>query len=217
MAIDEAKLQAFMGKMLGDMGAAMGAALVLVGDKLGLYRAMAGAGPISSADLAQRTATDERYVREWLAAQAAAGYLDYAAESGRYLMNPEQELVFAAEGSPVFVPGAFEVIASVMRDEPKIAEAFKTGRGVGWHEHDPLLFKGTERFFRPGYNAHLLAEWIPALDGVRDKLERGATVADVGCGFGTSTILLAKAFTKSSFVGFDFPSAVARPRRPRRR
>ncbi len=124
--------------------------------------------------------------------------------AARYLMSPEQELVFAAEGSPVFVPGAFEIIASVMRDEPKIAEAFKTGRGVGWHEHDPLLFKGTERFFRPGYNAHLLAEWIPALDGVRDKLERGATVADVGCGFGTSTVLMGKAFPKSSFVGFDF-------------
>jgi len=204
MPVDEAKLQKFMEKMLGDMGAAMGAALVIVGDKLGLYKAMAGAGPISSAELAQRTGTDERYVREWLAAQAAAGYLEYDPAAQRFTLPPEQEMVFAAEGSPVFMPGAFEIIASIMRDEPKIAEAFKNGRGVGWHEHDPLLFSGTERFFRPGYAAHLVGEWIPALEGMRARLEGGIEVADVGCGRGASTILMAKAFPKSTFVGFDY-------------
>jgi SAM-dependent methyltransferase len=204
MPVDQAKLQKFMEKMIGDLGAAMGAALVIVGDKLGLYRAMAGAGAISSADLAAKTGTDERYVREWLAAQAAAGYLEYDSASQRFTLPPEQELVFAGEGSPVFVPGAFEIIASILRDEPKIAEAFKSGRGVGWHEHDPSLFSGTERFFRPGYAVHLVAEWLPALEGVRERLERGIEVADVGCGHGSSTILMAKAFPKSRFVGFDY-------------
>jgi len=204
MPVDEAKLQEFMGKMLGDLGSAMGAALVIVGDKLGLYKAVAAAGPINSVELAERTATSERYVREWLAAQAAAGYLQYDVATQRYSMTPEQELVFAAEGSPVFIPGAFEIVASVLRDEPKISEAFKSGRGVGWHEHDAALFRGTERFFRPGYTAHLIGEWLPALEGVREKLERGAAVADVGCGHGSSTILMAKAFPKSTFVGFDY-------------
>jgi SAM-dependent methyltransferase len=204
MPVDEAKLQKFMEKMVGDLGAAMGAALVIVGDKLGLYKAMAGAGAISSADLAAKTATDERYVREWLAAQAAAGYIEYDSASQRFTLPPEQELVFAVEGSPVFMPGAFEIIASILRDEPKIAEAFKSGRGVGWHEHDPSLFSGTERFFRPGYAVHLVDEWLPALEGVRTQLERGIEVADVGCGHGSSTILMAKAFPKSKFVGFDY-------------
>jgi SAM-dependent methyltransferase len=204
MPVDEAKLQKFMEKMVGDLGAAMGAALVIVGDKLGLYKAMAGAGAISSTDLAAKTATDERYVREWLAAQAAAGYIEYDSASQHFTLPPEQELVFAVEGSPVFMPGAFEIIASIMRDEPKIAEAFKSGRGVGWHEHDPSLFSGTERFFRPGYAVHLVDEWLPALEGVRDRLERGIEVADVGCGHGSSTILMAKAFPKSKFVGFDY-------------
>jgi SAM-dependent methyltransferase len=204
MPVDEAKLQKFMEKMVGDLGAAMGAALVSVGDKLGLYRAMAGAGPITSADLAKKTGTDERYVREWLAAQAAAGYIEYDSASQRFTLPPEQELVFAVEGSPVFMPGAFEIIGSIQRDEPKIVEAFKSGKGVGWHEHDVSLFSGTERFFRPSYAAHLIADWLPALEGVRDRLERGIEVADVGCGHGSSTILMAKAFPKSKFVGFDY-------------
>jgi SAM-dependent methyltransferase len=204
MPLDENKLQQFMGKMVGDMGAAMGAALVYVGDRLGLYKAMAGAGPVSSEELARRTGTNERYVREWLAAQAAAGYIEYDAASNSYKISPEQELVFAVEGSPVFVPGVFEILMAVFGDADKIIEAFRTGRGVGWHEHDPRLFSGTERFFRPGYAAHLVSEWIPALDGVREKLDQGARVADVGCGHGSSTILLAKAFAKSQFVGFDY-------------
>ena len=204
MPVDEAVLHNLLGKMVGDLGAAMGAALVIAGDKLGLYKAMAGAGPITSAELAAKTGTDERYVREWLAQQAAAGYLQYDASATRYLMTPEQEMVFANEGSLAFMPGAFEIIGAVLRDEPKITEAFKTGRGVGWHEHDPALFSGTERFFRPGYAAHLLNEWLPALDGVSAKLDRGARVADVGCGHGVTTILMAKAFPRSSFAGFDY-------------
>jgi 2-polyprenyl-3-methyl-5-hydroxy-6-metoxy-1,4-benzoquinol methylase len=204
MVRDENKLQQFMAKMVGDLGAAMGAALVYVGDRLGLYKAMAGAGPLSSEELARRTGTNERYVREWLAGQAAAGYIDYDAASDRYSISPEQELVFAAEGSPVFMPGAFEILMAVAGDADKIVEAFRTGRGVGWHEHDARLFSGTERFFRPAYAAHLLSEWIPALEGVREKLERGATVADVGCGHGSSTILMARAFPNSRFVGFDY-------------
>ena len=158
MPVDEAKLQAFMGKMIGDLGVAMGAALVIVGDKLGLYKAVAAAGSINSIELSERTGTSERYVREWLAAQAAAGYLQYDTAAQRYSMTPEQEMVFATEGSPTFMPGAFEIVGSVFRDEPKITEAFRTGRGVGWHEHDAALFSGTERFFRPGYAAHLVGE-----------------------------------------------------------
>jgi len=204
MPADNDKLHQFMGKMLDDMGAAMSAALVYVGDRLGLYKAMVGSAPVSSDELARRTTTDERYVREWLAAQAAAGYIDYDPATNRYALSPEQELVFAVEGSPVFVPGAFELLMAVFNDADKIVDSFKTGRGVGWHEHDPRLFSGTERFFRPAYAAHLVNEWIPALEGMREKLERGATVADVGCGRGASTILMAKAFPKSQFVGFDY-------------
>jgi SAM-dependent methyltransferase len=204
MAIDETALQTLVEKMLGDLGAAMGAALIVAGDKLGLYRALAGAGPVDSAELARKTGCDERYVREWLAQQAAAGYLQYQSASGRYLMTPEQELVFATEGSPAFMPGAFEIVSAVMKDEPRMREAFKNGAGVGWHEHDSALFSGTERFFRPAYAAHLLTDWLPALEGVSEKLKRGARVADVGCGHGVTTIMMAKAFPKSTFVGFDY-------------
>jgi len=213
MKVDEAKLQKFVGKMVGDLGAAMSAALVLVGDRLGLYKAMADAGPIDSAGLAARTGTNERYVREWLAAQAAADFATYDAASQRYFLTPEQAAVFADESSPAFMPGGFQIISAVFRDEPKISEAFRTGKGVGWHEHDPLLFQGTERFFRPGYAAHLVNEWIPALDGMKEKLERGAKVADVGCGHGSSTIVMARAFANSTFAGFDYhPPSIERAR-----
>jgi SAM-dependent methyltransferase len=203
MPLDEAKLNEFVGKMVGDMGAAMTAALMLIGDKLGLYKELAK-GPLTSAELARRTGTAERYVREWLAAQAAAGYVDYDAGGERYAVSPEQAMVFANESSPVFMPGFAELIASMWRDEPKITDAFKSGEGVGWHEHDACLFRGCERFFRPGYAANLVGNWLPALDGVVEKLERGARVADVGCGHGASTVIMAQAFPKSRFIGFDY-------------
>jgi SAM-dependent methyltransferase len=203
MVVDEARLNEFVGKMIGDMGGAMSGALMLVGDRLGLYKALA-AGPQSSAELAARTGTAERYVREWLSANAAAGYVGYDAESERFSLSPEQATVFADESSPVFMPGFAELLAAMWRDEPKITEAFRTGKGVGWHEHDPCLFRGTERFFRPGYAAHLVPSWLPALDGVVEKLQRGARVADVGCGHGASTIIMAQAFPSSRFLGFDY-------------
>jgi SAM-dependent methyltransferase len=212
MAVDDAKLNEFVGKMVGDMGAAMTAALIIIGDKLGLYKELA-AGPLASSELARRTGTSERYVREWLAAQAAAGYVGFDAAKQLYVLSPEQAMVFANENSPVFMPGLCEVIAAMWRDEPRITEVFKSGKGVGWHEHDSCLFRGTERFFRPGYAANLVENWLPALDGVVAKLEYGARVADVGCGHGASTIIMAKAFPKSAFVGFDYhPASIERAR-----
>jgi SAM-dependent methyltransferase len=204
MQLDQAKLDAFMGKMLNDMGATATAALVLIGDKLGLYKALAAMGPATPKALAEKTGTAERYVREWLAAQAAAGYVQYHAENGTYSMTPEQAIALADESSPAFVAGAYDVLQAMFLDEPKITSAFKSGTGVGWHEHSPCLFRGTERFFRPGYAANLVQNWLPALDGVVDKLKRGAKVADVGCGHGASTVVMAKAFPKSKFVGFDY-------------
>jgi SAM-dependent methyltransferase len=210
MAVDQAKLEQFVGKALGDIGSALTASLVVIGDKLGLYRAMAGAGPMTSKELAAKTDTTERSVREWLNAQAAAGYVEYDAASGRYTLPPEQAVALVDEESPACVLGGFQGMTAAMRAEPKVTAAFKSGKGVGWHEHDPNLFQGTERFFRPGYNANLVSTWIPALEGVREKLEKGARVADVGCGFGASTIIMAKAFPRSTFVGFDYhePSVV---------
>ena len=200
--IDEAKLQAFMGRFVGDLGAALSAALVVIGDKLGLYRAMCDGEPVSPDELAARTGTDARYVREWLSNQAAGGYVTYA--DGCFWLTPEQSLALAQEGSPAFVPGAFQLATSLIKDEEKITGAFQTGAGVGWHEHHHDLYAGTERFFRPGYGANLVSSWIPALDGVHPKLEAGALVADVGCGHGASTILMAKAYPRSKFVGFDY-------------
>jgi SAM-dependent methyltransferase len=202
--VDEAKLQAFIGKVLEDVGAAASAFLVFTGDRLGLYRAMAKAGPLSSDELAKQTGTDERYIREWLRNQAAGGYVAYDAASDKYLLPPEQAVALTDEDSPAFVAGVFSSIIATARAQPKIAEAFKTGKGVGWHEHDPILFEGTERFFRPLYNGALVGSWIPALDGVEAKLRAGAKGADVGCGYGSSTVILAQAFPKSTFYGFDY-------------
>jgi SAM-dependent methyltransferase len=202
--IDQAKLDEFMGRFVGDLGAAVSAVLVVIGDKLGLYRAMADGESLSADELAQRTDTDARYVREWLSNQAAGGYVSYDAPTDTFSLTPEQSLALAQEGSPAFVPGAFQLVTALTKDEPKITDAFRTGHGVGWHEHHDDLFAGTERFFRPGYSANLITAWIPALDGVQDKLESGALVADVGCGHGTSTILMAEAFPRSEFVGFDY-------------
>ncbi|HEX3363798.1 class I SAM-dependent methyltransferase [Phenylobacterium sp.] len=203
-APDPDKLNDFMGKMVGDMGAAISGALVVLGDRLGLYKALAERGPSTSAELAEAAGIKERYAREWLAAQAASEYVTYDAKSGRFFMSPEQATVFADEESPAFMAGGYEIIAAMFKDEPKLSKAFKAGAGFGWHEHDVCLFRGTERFFRPGYNANLVSNWIPALDGVAEKLAMGARVADVGCGHGASTILMAKAYPKSRFIGFDY-------------
>lgn len=215
--VDQEKVEAFVHKALGDLGSALTAALVVVGDRLGLYKAMAASEPLTPAELAQRTGTVERCVREWLAAQAAAGYVTYDARSGRYTLPPEHAVALADESSPACVLGGFQGITAAMRAEPRVTEAFRHGRGVGWHEHDPDLFLGTERFFRPGYNAHLVEEWIPALAGARERLEAGAAMADVGCGHGASTIILAQAFPRSRFVGFDYhaPSVAAASERAR--
>ena len=199
---DETKLNAFMEKAVADMGAAMHATLVVIGDKLGLYKAMAGTGWLTASELATRTDTNERYVREWLNANAASGYVAYDASTGRYQLPPEQAFALTAQD----LPGAFHIISSCFKDEPKITQAFRTGEGVGWHEHDANLFFGTERFFRPNYANNLVSSWLPALDGVLQKLAAGATVADVGCGHGASTLLMARAFPKSRFYGFDYHS-----------
>jgi len=199
---DESKLNAFMERVVGDMGAAMHATLVVIGDKLGLYKAMVGAGPLTPAELAGKTGTAERYVREWLNANAASGFVTYDSATNRYELPPEQAFALTT----LDLPGAFHIISACFKDEPKITQAFRTGEGVGWHEHDANLFFGTERFFRPNYAANLMSSWIPALEGVQDRLKRGASVADVGCGHGASTMLMARAFPKSRFYGFDYHS-----------
>ncbi|MFK4655183.1 hypothetical protein ABIF97_005117 [Bradyrhizobium japonicum] len=204
MEVDSDRLNAFMGKMITEVGAAMNASLVLLGDKLGLYRALAAKGPMNSAELASATGTNERYVREWLASQAASGYVEYDSTSGKFSMLPEQALALADEDSPVFLGAVGNVIAAAFLDEPKITDAFKSGKGVGWNRRSECLFCGTARFFRTGYMHHLVQEWLPALEGVVDKLKRGAKVADVGCGHGVSTRLMAEAFPNSRFYGFDY-------------
>jgi SAM-dependent methyltransferase len=201
--IDDAHLGALVEQAVGDFGSVLQAALVVVGDRLGLYGALADGGPQTSAELAAHTGTVERNVREWLAAQAAAGYVHFDGD-GRYSLTPEQSAAFTDPDSPAYVVGGFQAMTAAAKADEKLTEAMRTGRGIGWHEHHHDLFHGTERFFRPGYQANLVQTWLPALDGVVAKLEAGATVADVGCGFGASTTIMATAFPRSRFVGFDY-------------
>ncbi|HYF25335.1 MAG TPA: class I SAM-dependent methyltransferase, partial [Baekduia sp.] len=200
--LDEARVQEFVGRFAGDLGAALHQTTVIIGDKLGLYAAMGDCVPVTPGELAERTGTEERYVREWLCAQAASGYVEYDAAAERFRLTPEQAACLADRESPTFLPGAFYIAASLVKDEPALTERFRTGEGFGWHEHDGDLFCGTELFFRPGYVANLVPSWLPAL-GVDDKLRAGGTVADIGCGHGASTIVMAQAFPNSRFVGFD--------------
>jgi SAM-dependent methyltransferase len=202
--IDEGKLNELVGRLVGDISAGYGGVMVALGDKLGLYKAMAGAGPLSSEELARRSGCAERYVREWLNSQAAGGYVIYHPRSATYELTPEQAFVLADDESPVYLPPAWQVVASMWADEPKSREAIRTGKGVAWGDHDERLYCGVASFYRNAYRGSLLQQWLPSLDGVVAKLERGARVADVGCGFGHSTMLMAQAFPKSRFFGFDY-------------
>jgi SAM-dependent methyltransferase len=203
-AIDEEKLMAFVLNAVEEVGATVNTALVVMGDRLGLYRALARAGPTSPEELAERCGVSGRYVREWLNAQAAGGYVEYDAESGRYTLPAEQAVALTDEDSPAYLPGFFQIAMGTVHDAPNVIEAARSGAGLGWHEHTHDVHEGCERFFRPGYNANLVTSWLPALEGVVEKLERGVKVADVGCGHGASTILMAEAFPNSTFVGSDY-------------
>jgi SAM-dependent methyltransferase len=202
--MNETRLYTFVGRVVEDLGAAMSGVMVNVGYRLGLYRAMAGAGPLTAASLAAQTGTRERYVREWLNNQAAGGYVTYQPETDSYELPEEQAMVLGNQDSPVFMAGGFETVGAVWMGEDKLVNAFRTGQGIGWHEHHHRLFSGTEAFFRTGYKANLATQWIPALDGVAEKLGSGGVVADVGCGHGASTIVMAQAFPNSTFFGFDY-------------
>jgi 2-polyprenyl-3-methyl-5-hydroxy-6-metoxy-1,4-benzoquinol methylase len=206
MAVDEEKLAAFLGKAVGDLGASMSAVLMLIGDELGLYSALADER-LSPAQLAERTGTNERYVREWLANQAAGGYVEYDSATDEYYLNDEQALCLANPNGPTDLPGAYSIVQDLFEVKDRAVENFRSGKGMEWGEHDPCLFRGTERFFRAGYNSNLLSSWLPALDGVVEKLDTGGRVADVGCGHGASTILMAEAFPNSEFVGIDYHDA----------
>ena len=205
--LDEEKLNSLLGLMVNELGAAQNAALVILGDELGLYSALAAWGPLSSVELADLTKTHERYVREWLSAQAASGFVTYEAATGRFSLTAEQKAVLADPDSPTNMTGGFQALVATYADRPRLVEAFRSGQGVCWTEHCNCLFCGTDRFFRPGYKGNLLTTWLPALDGVVEKLQRGARVADVGCGFGSSTLIMAEAFPNSEFIGYDFHDA----------
>jgi SAM-dependent methyltransferase len=202
--IDDNKLHQFMGQMLGDLGGASSIAMVRIGDALGLYRLLHANGAMTCADLAKEAGVSERYLREWLSHQAASNYLSYAPESGTFTLPPEQAMVFAVEDSPLYMLGGFDLMATLIDAQPKVQKAFKTGGGVAWSDHTTCMFCAVARFFRPGYHNNLVAQWLPALEGVVTKLQQGAEVADVGCGHGWSTVLMAKAFPNSRFVGYDF-------------
>ena len=201
--INEDRMHQFLGKVVGDFGASLGSSLAYLGQKLGLYKALAAAGPLTPAELAQQTNTNERYVREWLVNQAAGGYVEYDATSGRYSLTPEQAVALTEEQSPFYVGGGFFVVKAMTQAVERIEDYFRNGGGMLWGEHHPDLFIGTERFFRPGYTAHLVSTWIPSLEGVEEKLKAGAKVADIGCGHGASTIIMAKAYPNSEFWAFD--------------
>lgn len=201
--LDMDKLNAFIGRFVNDLGATVHSGMVVIGEKLGLYKALAD-GPVSSAELAAKTQTDERYLREWLSSQAAGGYVTYDEKADKFSLSEEQAFALAKEDSPAYLPGAFELALGSLAAVPRIADSFRTGAGMGWHEHVDGVFHGCEKFFRPGYAANLVTSWIPALEDVKGKLEAGALVADVGCGKGASTLLMAKAFPKSRFFGFDY-------------
>jgi SAM-dependent methyltransferase len=205
--VDEERLEQFVGQAVTDIGAAMNGVLVMIGGELGLWKALHGAGPLSGEEIAERSGVGERYVREWASAQAASGYLTYDADADTFTLPPEQAMAFADEDSPVYLLGGYHLISSAFKDREKIEERFRSGDGFGWHEHDPELFIGTEQFFRPGYRANLVAEWIPALEGMEEKLRGGAKVADIGCGHGISTILMAQAYPESTFHGYDYHDA----------
>jgi len=201
--IDQGKLEAFLGKVVTDFGAALSSSLVYIGQKLGLYKALAEGGPSTPAELAGRTGTQERYVREWLVNQASGGYVEYDPQTARFSLSPEQAAALADEESPAFVGGGFYLVKAMTNAVPRIEDAFRKGGGILWGDHDPDLFVGVERFFRPGYRAHLTGDWIPALTGIEEKLKAGGTVADVGCGHGASTVIMAQAYPDSRFTGFD--------------
>jgi SAM-dependent methyltransferase len=203
MAIDTEKLNSFLGRFVGDLGASVHSGMVVIGEKLGLYKALAE-GPVNSAELGAKTGTDERYVREWLSSQAAGGYVTYEEKTRKFSLSEEQTFTLANEESPAYIPGAFQLALGSLAAVPRLVESFRSGAGMGWHEHDEAVFHGCEKFFRPSYAANLVGSWIPALEDVKAKLEGGARVADVGCGKGASTLLMAKAFPKSEFFGFDY-------------
>ncbi|MDP3878403.1 MAG: class I SAM-dependent methyltransferase [Methylobacter sp.] len=215
--VDAGKLEQLQGKVINDVAGSLGLLMAYIGDKLDLYSALLEISPASSQELADNTGMDERYLREWLSANAAAGYVNYDAASEKFSLTPEQAVIFAAEGHPACMQGFFQAVMSVYIDEPKLTQVFRSGQGLPWRDHSPCLFCGTERFFRPMYAMNLIDIWLPALDGVREKLEAGAKVADVGCGHGSSTILMAKAFPNSTFHGFDFHEASIEHARERAR
>ena len=207
--VDEGKLHQFIGQMLGDLGGASSIAMARMGDALGLYKALHLNGSMTCDELAKQAGVNTRYLREWLSHQAASNYLTYEPTSGKFTLPPEQAMVFAVEDSPVYLLGGFDLMASMTEAQPKVQTAFKTGGGVAWDDHTGCMFCAVARFFRPGYHNNLVSNWLPALDGVVDKLQHGASVADIGCGHGWSTVMMAKAFPNSSFVGYDFhPSSI---------